>query len=576
MKTGRVLTLSAAALGVALSVSAQGWPQWGQNPQHTSEVSVPGQPARTVLADIVYDPFVEQEMADPLGGSQLLVHYQVPLLSGEDVFMAFKSGTYTSLDHWETQTWNERRLHWEHGALVPKWNFASDWKPAPYSFGITGARIEPVFHAALAGGFVYVPGFGGTVFKLARHNGEVVARINPFGSSLDPDIFLSGPLAADDAGNIYYHASKFVHGAAWFADVIDSWLVRIAPDGQARTVSYATLNPGAPQGDDLCPWVFPASQLPWPPSPDAVPPSVPCGSQRPGLNSGLGIAPDGTIYTVTLAHFVDRSPYLLAVNPDLTPKWAASLRERFHDGCNGIIPPTGTLGGCRAGARDGVDPSENRPGTGRVLDNATSTPVVLPDGSILYGSYSRYNYAQGHLMKFSSTGQFLGAYPYGWDLTPSVWSHDGTYSIILKDNHYGEGGAYCNDPAICPWDRDVLSPGYPEAFFITQLSPDLVPEWQYQSTNTESCTRQPNGAITCVSDHPHGFEWCINGAAVDAQGVVYANNEDGGLYTIRQGGTVKDHIFLNSAIGGAYTPLSIGPDGKIYAQNEGHLIVVGR
>jgi hypothetical protein len=28
-------------------------------------------------------------------------------------------------------------------------------------------------------------------------------------------------------------------------------------------------------------------------------------------------------------------------------------------------------------------------------------------------------------------------------------------------------------------------------------------------------------------------------------------------------------------IGAAYTPLSVGPDGKIYTQNAGHLFVVG-
>jgi hypothetical protein len=34
-------------------------------------------------------------------------------------------------------------------------------------------------------------------------------------------------------------------------------------------------------------------------------------------------------------------------------------------------------------------------------------------------------------------------------------------------------------------------------------------------------------------------------------------------------------MFLNIALGAAYTPLSIGPDGKLYTQNNGHLFVVG-
>ena len=34
-------------------------------------------------------------------------------------------------------------------------------------------------------------------------------------------------------------------------------------------------------------------------------------------------------------------------------------------------------------------------------------------------------------------------------------------------------------------------------------------------------------------------------------------------------------VFLKSAEDAAYTPLSIGPDGKIYTQNDGHIFVVG-
>ena len=94
--------------------------------------------------------------------------------------------------------------------------------------------------------------------------------------------------------------------------------------------------------------------------------------------------------------------------------------------------------------------------------------------------------------------------------------------------------------------------------------------------NTESCTRNPDGSLTCTSDHPFGFEWCINAGAVDKNGTVYANSEDGNLYAIRQGGVMKDRMFLQLALGAAYTPLSIGPDGKIYTQNAGHLFVVGR
>jgi hypothetical protein len=71
----------------------------------------------------------------------LAAHFQVPLVDGDDVFMEWKTGTYIPCDppgwmttepcgvnSWNTQIWNERRLHWEGGKLVEKWTFASDWR----------------------------------------------------------------------------------------------------------------------------------------------------------------------------------------------------------------------------------------------------------------------------------------------------------------------------------------------------------------------------------------------------------------------------------------------------------------
>jgi len=571
-----MLALFAAGMGMAFSAGGQGWPQWGQDAQHAGAVDVAGQPARRILDDVVYDPFVAAEKADPFSGNDLLVHYQVPLLDGDDVFMEFKSGTFTDVQHWETQTWNERRLRWESGHLVTKWAFQSDWKPAPFGTPTNGPFWEPVFHAVLAGSYIYVPGAGGSLFKLNKLDGALVARISPFGPALDPDTFTVGPPSADPAGNVYYDVLKLKPGQGWNADVVGSWLVKVAPGGTAQTASYTSLTPGAPAGNDKCLGVFNVNQLPFPPSPDAVPPTVQCGTQRPGINIAPAIAPDGTIYTVTVAHLTDRTGYLVAVNPDLTPKWTASLRDRLNDGCNVLLPPNGAPGGCRVGAHTGVDPSQNRPGAGRVLDDSTSSPVVTPDGSILYGAYTRYNYFQGHLMKFSSTGQYLGAYRFGWDVTPTISVHDGTYSIVTKDNQYGESGSYCNDPVYCPEDRTATNPAFPEAYYITQLSKDLVPEWRWQNTNPLSCSRGANGQVTCVSDHPTGFEWCVNAAAVDKNGNVYNNSEDGNVYVIRPDGTLRENLFLDSALGAAYTPISIADDGRILTQNDGHLFVVGR
>jgi hypothetical protein len=72
----------------------------------------------------------------------------------------------------------------------------------------------------------------------------------------------------------------------------------------------------------------------------------------------------------------------------------------------------------------------------------------------------------------------------------------------------------------------------------------------------------------------------MNMPAVDVKGTVYVNGEDGDIYALPQGNTgvftvAQGNLFLNLALGAAYTPLAIGPDGKFYTQNNGHMFVVG-
>ena len=569
-----------------LAAGDPSWPQWGQNPQHTGSLNVAGQTLNRILANIVYDPLVADEEAGT--GGDLLAHYQTPLVDGSDVYMESKSGNY-NVNTYSSENWHQNKFTWQAGTLVKVWTFDSDWVPPGSAFDFW----EPVYHAALANGFVYDPGAGGTIFKLNRSDGSVASRINPF-DDIDGNTYTASPLTVDPSGNIYYNVVRVTgrgHDAFSKADAKDSWLVKVKPDDSVQKVSYSTLlahaaiiGESVPGAKDGCAVQFADSQLPWPPAPDAVPPTTPCGSQRAALNVAPAVAPDGTIYTVSKAHFVTRYNYLIAVDANLTGKWAASLRGHLHDGCHAaplpvssgsVLPKNGDLGGCRVGATEGVDPGTNEPGPGRVFDDATSSPTVAPDGSIYFGALTVYNYGQGHLMHFSAQGAFLGAFGFGWDTTPAIYTHNGTYSVITKNNHYS-GGSYCGVEAFCPSDRTASNPASPEAYFITRLSPSLVIEWNFQNTNMLSCKRDDQGNITCTSDHPHGFEWCVNAVAVDSNGVIYANSEDGNLYAIRPDGTLKQNIFQQSALGAAYTPASLGNDGKIYSQNSGRLFVVGQ
>jgi hypothetical protein len=556
-------------------------------------VTVAGQSAAHQLADIIYDPFVTQEQAESNGS--LVTHYQAPIINGNDVYMTVKTGTYTSCsparawvngvacgpNAWNTQIWNAALYTWSNNVLSSVWLFPTDWKPVPNGTGLAG--WEPVFHPADANNFLYVPGAGGTVWKINKTDGTSATHINPFTGTavVAANTYVAGPITSDTQGNIYYNVIQMAPGTdPWSSDIVNAWLVKITSTDAPSMVSYSTLVPNAPAGNAItCEGRFTqTSTLPWPPSPTAVPNPTLCGSQRPGVNIAPAVAADGTIYVASRAHFNARTTYLIAVNPDLTRKWSASMQHLLTDGCGVIVPiaavsnPT-QANSCRNGSNPGVDPTTNAPGSATISDLGSSSPTVLPDGSVLFGAITNYNGARGHMFKFDAQGNFQASYDFGWDITPAVWQHNGTYSIVIKDNHY-ETGLYCN--AVNP----VCQPLPDGPYYITQLSPSLQVEWQFQSTNTQSCHKNSDGSLSCVNDHPGGFEWCINMPAVDSAGNVYANSEDGQLYVIGQGNTgvfttSASHLFLNLAIGAAYTPLSIGPDGKLYTQNDGHLFVAG-
>jgi outer membrane protein assembly factor BamB len=617
-----------------------GWSQWGQDSQHQGFVANVAQDAISVLADKLYDPFTAAEARDTAG--DLLVHYQVPLLDGPNVWMEFKTGRFIECNPpgsgipprgetacgqaaWNSQIWNEKRLHWEGPELIEMWSFQSDWKPEPVDL----ASWEPVFHAVISGPWIYVPGFGGSVFKLDKINGTNHGRISPFGP-LDPNTFVAGPLTADSNGNIYYNAIQLgpvvdlpppPSVPAGYPTLVGAWLVKIANNGRVSMVSYSSLLPLAPTGTQ-CERSFFTGALPWPgPNNFAAPRIGQCGGQRPGLNIAPAIAPDGTIYTASRGHFPagDRQSYVLALNPNLTLKWATSLKNTLNDGC-GVTVPTATVpmpanppwdlatfkGKCRFGAALGVDPATNRRGSARILDSGTSSPTILPDGNILFGAYTRYNIARGHTYKLrASDGAIQATYDFGWDDTVAVVPAPTVddplaFSIVMKDNHYDEeAGYYCNTltnasgntiptvsqgglatikaNVVCDFTNIPAGP-----FYITQLDSNLLPQWKFQATETRSCHRAADGSVSCVDDgkHPNGFEWCINAPAVDGNGNVFVESEDGNIYVIDQGHTgvfttPKFSLFGNLAIGAAYTPFAIDHHGRGYAQNNGHLFVVG-
>lgn len=558
------------------SSTCESWQQWGNSASHDNTSCATGQKLETEQADLVYDPFIPDELADAQG--DLLVHYQTPLLDGDDVYMMTKAGAYTPCSHksgstdpdcfqnselyrLNTQVWRERRLHWSGNTLSEQWAFDSDWKPEPE------VGFEPLFQPALDAGAIVVPAASGGLWFLDRDDGSVIRHVQPFGDA--PDTYVAGALAVGSDGSIYYDAVVLDHADPYGQDA-HGYLVAVEPGGTVRMVDFASLVPEAPAGTAECLQSYALSSylLPWPPMKGSIvepAPTYPCGTQVPGLNQAPAIGADGTLYVGSHAHFNERYSYAIAVDPDtLTAKWATSLRGLVADGCGVLVPDdavvhTATEFDCTPGAPLGVDPQTgDLPALG-IDDSSSSSPVALPDGGVLFGTFSGYNGSRGHLVKLDPLGLVRGTYDFGWDTTPTIIADGASYDIVLKDNHYGED---VNGVDLGP-------------YYITELDANLHIKWQLPSTNTMSCTRGTDGQVSCTDDHPHGFEWCIDAAAVDRDGVIYANSEDGTVYAIRPDGTMRDSLFLDRAEGAAYTPVALDHAGRVYALNNGHLAVVG-
>src|ERR1043165_2884581 len=171
----------ALAFLISFPLFAQSCNQWAGGPGHLGSLPLNAHRLDELLAEAVYDPFVAQERQE--AGGLLLVHHQEPLSDGDEVFMEVKGGTYTGFHTWESQTWGVRKFRWQNGELVEQWTAMSDWDPAPSG----GAGCEPVFHAALANGFVYMPAAGGTVFEINRTTGVLTRRLG----QLDPTLSLT-------------------------------------------------------------------------------------------------------------------------------------------------------------------------------------------------------------------------------------------------------------------------------------------------------------------------------------------------------------------------------------------------
>ncbi len=221
---------------------------------------------------------------------------------------------------------------------------------------------------------------------------------------------------------------------------------------------------------------------------------------------------------------------------------------------------------------DLIDPSSGN--RAWLDDDSSAAPSVGPDNDVYYGvlenPFPDHN-DRGWLLHFDATlatPKTPGSF--GWDATASIVpahavpSYGGTSSYLLmsKYNNYlgintGDGH---NRIAILDPNATQADPIIGSVQVMKEVETILGP------------TPFPGGPAGAV------YEWCINTAVVDgASHTVIANSEDGHVYRWNLAtNTLDEMMLLNAPRPEAYTPTVVGPDGTIYAINNGNLYALGK
>ena len=208
-----------------------------------------------------------------------------------------------------------------------------------------------------------------------------------------------------------------------------------------------------------------------------------------------------------------------------------------------------------------------------MVNDGTASPMVGPDGDVYIGVLDTGGSLRGWMEHFSADLSVVhAAGGFGWDTTASVvpasmvpgYSGTSTYLIMTKYNNYAGPGDGVNMLAILDPNDTQIDNARANGTGATIMKEIL--RIAGPTPDPEHTGAFPNAVR----------EWCINTAVVDpATFSILANSEDGKLYRWDlASNTLSQSIVLTPGIGEAYTPTLIGPDGTVYAINNGTLFAV--
>jgi hypothetical protein len=212
-----------------------------------------------------------------------------------------------------------------------------------------------------------------------------------------------------------------------------------------------------------------------------------------------------------------------------------------------------------------------------VLDDATTSPTIGPDGDVFFGvGANPNNGSRGFLLHFSAdlaTQKTPGGF--GWDYAPAIvptnmvpgYTGTSPYLLFGKYNNYagiGDGDGI-NRLALLDPNATQIDP-HPTANGLVEMREVMTvigctPDSEYQGGNFPLAVR----------------EWCINTAAVNpTKNSVFAPCEDGQVYCWDLASdSLREALRIGPGVGQPYVPTAIGPDGVLYTLNGGKFFALG-
>jgi hypothetical protein len=488
------------------------WVGFAGNSQHSALGAVATQQMRGFYWYTAID------LAPQMPNGSLLTHYGSPAITRHNtVLVPVKTGAT-----------NGFRVDARVGATGdPIWSLNSDYILPPHNWIPSFNPVLTLVTTLLPSARVVMPMSGGRVLvrdnpdaatgalsTLAFYNG--VVPYSTAAATFDATVFINTPLTADSAGNVFF---GFVVTNVNPAGLTGGGIARIGANGAMSWVLATTATGSA----------------------SFVKPMTNCA---PALSLD-----ESTLYVVLNAAV----PAGARAAGRLVALDAATLATKAQVALND--PATGTAAW--------------------VSDDATSSPLVGPDGDVYIGvleSAGQSHNLRGWLLHFNAAlTQSKTPGSFGWDNTPSIvpkamvpqYTGASSYLLLTKYNNYEGVGTGDGKNRVAILDPNNLTQPDPIApavtvmkEVITQLDP----------------TPEAGGPVGSVR------EWCVNTAAVDPlTSSVLINSEDGTLYRWHlPSDSFSERIALNAGVAQSYTPTAIGPDGRIYAVNNAILHSIGQ